>query len=133
MPRPPGATRWARVRPYVTALGAGAMHGSWAAWANRAAGREASLRAAATQATMSMAATLLLVLLLERLFRWPRSPAHGFWLAAVGTSSTSVAALVLAHALNGTPRIAVTIAPSVAIGTMFYFAYARMLLAAARK
>lgn len=71
-----------------------------------------------------MTATLPLGLVLECLFRWQSNPLHGFWFASVGTSIVAAAWLVV----GGTPHIAVAIAPSVIIGTVLLFAYARSLL-----
>ena len=124
--------RFERLRPFLVALGAGFLYGSWAAFANRDGGFDVALRAAVTQALLSVVATLVFVLLLERLFRWPASPRRGFVIAFAGTSAISAAAMVSGHVLAGTPNVATTVAPSLAVGTVFYFVYARMLLAAAR-
>lgn len=127
------SSRTDRARPVLVALGAGAMYGSWAAYANRFAGVGAALRSAAMQAALSVGATLLFVTLLERLFRWPESPVRGVWLAACGTSVFAAAVLFVGHALAGTPHIAATIAPSVTIGTTFYVTYARALFVRSRR
>ena len=81
-----------------------------------------------TQAALSVTATLPLGLLLEQLFRWQSNPVRGFWFASVGTSTVAAAWVLVGHTLAGTQHIAVTIAPAVVIGTLFFFGYARALL-----
>jgi hypothetical protein len=122
---------WLRThaRPIVVAVLAGGGYGGWAAYAHHHLGVRVALFAGATQVLLSVTATLVLVLLLERLFRWPANPVRGFWLASCGTSTLSVAWLVTGHAVAGTPHIALAIAPSVGIGTISYVGYARALLA----
>jgi hypothetical protein len=121
------------LRPVVVALVAGTLYGSWAAFAHHRLGARVAMRAGWTQVALSVTATLVLVLVLERLFRWPSNPVRGFWLAAVGTSALSCAWLVVGHALAGTPHILPAVAPSVLLGTVFNVAYARMLLGRTRK
>jgi hypothetical protein len=127
-PSPAASQPDSRKRPAVVALGAGVLYGSWAAWANHEHGLRAMLKAAGAQAALSVAATLGLVLILEYLFRRAPSPRVGFWLASSGTSSIAVIALVAGHTLAGTPNIWTTIAPSVVVGTVFYFGYSLTLL-----
>jgi hypothetical protein len=92
-----------------------------------------AMRAALTQVALSVIATLVAVLVLERLFRWPSNPVRGFWLAALGTSTLSTVWLYVGHALAGTPNITITIAPPVMIGAASDFLYAGALLALARR
>ncbi len=115
----------------LVALAAGGLFGSWAAFANHSLGAAMALHAGLTQAPLTTANTLVQVLVLERLFRWPSDPVRGFWSAILGTSTLVTACLVLAHSLSGTPNIAIAIGPSVIIGAAFNFAYARTLLAQA--
>ncbi|QLL05230.1 hypothetical protein [Mycobacterium vicinigordonae] len=115
-------------RPLLLAVGIGALYGSWAAFVNHGAGTTAALRAAVTQMSSSVIASLLLQLLLMRLFYWARTPARGFWLSSLGASSLAAAVLTAGHVVNGTPHIAQTLAPSLIIGTTFCFGYARALL-----
>jgi hypothetical protein len=89
------------------------------------------MRAGLTQVALSVIATLVAVLVLERLFRWPANPVRGFWLAALGTSTLSTVWLYVGHALAGTPNIAITIAPPVIVGAASDFLYAGALLALA--
>ncbi|WP_241010578.1 hypothetical protein [Mycobacterium camsae] len=118
-----------RARRLLLALGAGALYGGWAAVANCAEGPAVALRAAATQLLLSTFAALALELLIERIYRSARTSGQGFWLAATGASTSAGSALAAGHGLMGTPHIARTIAPSVVIGTVFCFAYARTLIA----
>lgn len=119
-------------RPILVALAAGALYGSWAAFVNCGAGVVMALRAGVTQAVLSTITTLMLALVLERLFRWSRTAIRGFWVASLGTAGLAATAVAIVHAVAGTPHIAVTIAPSVAVGTAFCFLYARAILARAR-
>ncbi|BDB42474.1 MULTISPECIES: hypothetical protein [Mycobacterium] len=119
-------------RPLLVAMVAGASYGSWAAVVNHGAGLAAALRAAATQMSMSVVASFALQLLLTRLFFWARTPGRGFWLSSMGTSTLAAAVLTAGHAVNGTPHLAATLAPSLVIGTTFCFGYARALLARER-
>ncbi len=116
----------------LVALVAGGLYGSWAGFAHVNMGLGVALRAGLTQAVLSAISTLFLMLLLARLFHWPPSPVHGFWLAALGAPILVITCLVAGHALAGTPHIAVAIAPSVIVGTAGSFAYARTLLPQAR-
>jgi hypothetical protein len=120
----------AGLRPFLVSLGAGGMYGSWAAFVHIHCGLGAGVALCAgwTQVGLSVGATLLFALLLERLFRWPSNPVHGFWLAALVSSALGTAWLSVGHALAGTPHIAAAIAPSVIVGGVFDFAYAGRLL-----
>jgi hypothetical protein len=128
---------WARVRaharPVLAALLGGGAYGCWAAFTHHRLGLGVAVHAGLTQVALSVAATLVAVLILERLFRWPSNPVHGFWLAALGTSMLGTVWLYVGHALAGTPHIAVTIAPPVIVGAMSDFLYAGALLALARR
>lgn len=125
----------ARVRPFLVALGAGGMYGTWAAFVHihRGLGASVALCAGWTQVGLSVVTTLFFALLLERLFRWPSNPLYGFWLAVTGSSVLGAAWLVVGHELAGTPHILEAIAPSLIIGTAFDFAYAGRLLVLARR
>ncbi len=111
-------------RALVLGISAALLYGSWAYFANHNEGEDAGLVAALVQGLLSFTATVVLVVLLERLFAAGRSPARGFWLAGLGSSS--IAALVMAsvHGIAGTPQLLLTIAPSLVIGTTFSFVYA---------
>ncbi|ORW86795.1 hypothetical protein AWC22_10630 [Mycobacterium riyadhense] len=120
-------------RPVLIAVGAGLAYGCWAAFAHFRSGLEVALHAGLTQAALSLSATLVLALTLERLFRWPPNPVHGFWLAALGNSTLTTSWLVFGHLVAGTSDIALTIAPSLIVGIASNFAYSRMLLVQARR
>lgn len=120
-------------RPVLLAVWAGVSYGCWAAFAHYRAGLGVALHAGLTQAALSLSATLVLALTLERLFRWPSNPVRGFWLAAVGNSTLTTSWLVIGHLVAGTSDIAVTIAPSLIVGIVSNFVYSRMMLAQARR
>lgn len=115
------------------ALWAGLSYGCWAAFAHYRSGLDVALHAGLTQAALSLSATLVLALTLERLFRWPANPRHGFWLGGVGNSMLTASWLVIGHLVAGTSDIAVTIAPSLIVGVASNFAYSRVLLVEARR
>ena len=102
-----------QVRPFLVALCAGGLYGSWAGFVQHGLGAGVAMCAGCTQVGLSMFTTLVFVLLQERLFRWPSNPVRGFWLAALVSSALGAAWLGLGHALAGTPHIAAAIAPSV--------------------
>jgi hypothetical protein len=114
-------------RAIATSCGAGVLYGSWAAIANRDHGAQAALRAAATQAIVSVTLTFGVVLIMETLSRRGRSPRHGFAISAVATTSLMIALTVCAHAWSGTPHLIASVAPSVLIGTAFIVTYSRAL------
>jgi hypothetical protein len=132
MPTSSGRLR-ERVRPFLVALCAGGIYGSWAGFVHRGLGAGAAMCAGCTQVGLSMFTTLVFALLLERLFRWPSNPVRGFWLAALVSSTLGAAWLGVGHALVGTPHIAAAIAPSVIVGGVFDFVYAGRLLMLARR
>ncbi|BBX98825.1 hypothetical protein MLAC_41190 [Mycobacterium lacus] len=117
----------------MLALSAGVSYGCWAAFAHFRSGLDVALHAGLTQAALSLTATLVLAMVLERLFRWPSNPVHGFWLAALGNSTLTASWLVLGHVVAGTSDIAITIAPSLIVGIASNFAYSRVLLAETRR
>jgi len=125
---PAGSRAATLARTLLIPLVAGALYGGWAAFIHGSLGSGPALRAALTQASLSITQTLVLVLLLQRLFRVPSNPLRGFWLAAGGASTLTITWLIAGHAFAGTPHIALTIAPSAIIGTGFCFVYARALL-----
>lgn len=124
-------TRGSFIRPLISAVGAVLVQGSWALYANWVAGADAATRAGITQAIFSFSATFVMSVILERLFRVGRTPSHGFWIAAVGTSTINAVLVSATHWIAGTPRVLATITPSVAIGTVFYTMYAWGLRTAA--
>jgi hypothetical protein len=124
---------WANARPVLAALIGGGAYGCWAAFTHHQFGLGVALHAGLTQVALSVAATLVAVLILERLFRWPSNPVRGFWLAALGTSTLGTIWLYVGHSLAGTPHIALTIAPPVIIGGVSDFLYAGALLALSRR
>jgi hypothetical protein len=123
----------AHARPVLAALAGGGTYGCWAALTHHRSGLGVAVRAGLTQVALSVAATLVAVLILERLFRLPSNPVRGFWLAALGTSTLSAIWLYVGHAVAGTPHIAVTIAPPLIVGTVSDFLYAGALLALAKR
>jgi hypothetical protein len=120
----PDRPRTARSRALLLGGAAGAAYGAWALIANRAHGIAAALRAALAQCFVSFVSTLFMVLILERLFALGSTPARGFWTAAIGTTMVSASLMATTHAIAGTPRIFVTIAPLVAVAAVVYTTYA---------
>jgi hypothetical protein len=120
-------------RPVLAALVGGGAYGCWAAFTHHRLGLGVAMRAGLTQVALSVIVTLVAVLVLERLFRWPSNPVRGFWLATLGTSTLGTVWLAVGHVLAGTPNIAVTIAPPVIVGAACDFLYAGALLALARR
>lgn len=115
------------------ALWAGLSYGCWAAFAHYRSGLGVAVHAGLTQAALSLSATMVLALTLERLFRWPANPRHGFWIASGVNSMLTASWLVIGHLAAGTSDIALTIAPSLIVGIVSNFAYSRVLLVEARR
>ena len=124
-PRPNevGPPRRSLARAMLLATAAGAAYGAWAVLANRTHGVAVALRAGLAQCSLSFASTFLMVVILERLFGFGRTPTRGFWLASIGTTVVSASLMATTHALAGTPRIIVTIAPLVAVAAFVYTTY----------
>jgi len=116
-----------RARPFVVALGAGLIYGSWALYINSGHGLDAAFRAAGAQAALSITATLTAVLFLEWVFARFSNPSAGYWVSGASTAALGGGAMAAGHYAAGTPEIIPTIAPSVVIGTTFYFVYASFL------
>lgn len=123
----------AHARPLLVASAAAVLYGCWAGGTHYYLGLHAALKAGATQSMLSFTATLVLALILERLFRLPSTPEQGFWLAAIGTTGLTAVWLVTGHAVAGTSNIALTIAPNLIVGATVNFIYSRALLAQARR
>jgi len=107
----------------VTALGF-ALYSSWAAFANRAHGLGAALRAGAVQGLSSAIATATVAAIIEfviaRLGRsWPAVLA-----AALGASSLAAAMHVTLHLLAGTKALLATISVPVGVGFVYALTYA---------
>lgn len=117
-------------RPLILATAAATFYGIWAFIAN--GGSDAGLSAGMTQAILSFCAANVLALVLEWLFRVAGSANRGFALAAIGTSLISAFVIGVGHHIAGTPHVALTIAPSVVVGTVVYTLYAWRLRAASR-
>jgi hypothetical protein len=130
---PRGRVAGTRKRAGVTALGAALLFGGWAAFANWDHGAAAVLRATLAQAGLSATSTFAAVLLLEFLFNLAEHPALRFALGALATPLCMFAAMAVVHLLAGTPRILVTIAPSLVSGSIFCVTYTAGLLATARR
>jgi hypothetical protein len=122
-----------RKRAGVTALGAALLFGAWAAYANWDHGAGAVLRATIAQAGLSATSTFAAVLLLEFLFNLAERPALRFALGALVTPLCIFTAMAVVHLLAGTPRILVTIAPSLVSGSIFCLTYTAGLLATTRR
>lgn len=121
------------LRAALFGVSAALLWGSWAFYVNRGAGVGRALRAGLTQALLSFSATLGMSLVLERLFRFGRTPWEGFWIASLGTISLSAGGMTAVHAIAGTPNILATVAPTVALGATFFVVYASGLRVAATR
>ena len=117
----------------MTAAGAAVLFGGWAAFANRHHPVKSVLTATLAQAGLSALSTLAAVLLLEFLFNLSRVGLVRFLFGAVVTPLCIIIVMGSLHWVVGTPRILVTIAPSLVSGTLFCTVYTAGLLAAVRR
>jgi hypothetical protein len=109
-------------RPILVGLAAGALYGSWAAFANREHAVAQVARAAATQFALSFGSTTLLGLMIELVLRRGRGRANRL-LATFGPHACLTVVFVAVHLLAETPNVARTIAPSVVVGLLFSVVY----------
>lgn len=132
-----GGARRPWLRALALALAAALFYGTWAYLANRGSGPGVGLRAASVQAIYSATSTLALVVLIERLFVLGRAGGRdlrrAFWIAGPGAAAAMIVILFAAHALAGTPRVLVTILPSMIVGSTFCITYAGGLRVAASR
>jgi hypothetical protein len=119
------------LRALLLAAGSAVFYGGWALYANWSSGR--ALRACLAQAAVSFASTMTLTLVAEWLFRRGETPQRGFVLSASGTAALIAVVTTTVHVVVGTPRVMMTVAPSIVCGSMFFTAYAWGLRVAALK
>lgn len=110
---------------------AAVIRGGWALLVNAGAGWESALRALGAQLVWSFAASFTLSMLHRTLFRAGGTPNRGFWLSAVGATAIGVGGGTLIHELAGTPNVALTMAPSLALASIAFTAASFRLRAAA--
>lgn len=112
--------RTSKLYNYGTAVAAFVVWGGWAYIAN--SGHETGKRVAAflTQGTYSFVMTLVMVGIVTAIFtRLPRVPALRIILPGILTLSVTGTILALVHIRVGTPRIAMTIGPALAVAFAF--------------
>lgn len=95
------------------------VYGAWAALANLGHGSHVALRAGLAQGASSATTTLLIGALVEGLRRRVSASA-----AALLAASVTGTFHVVVHLVAGTPELARTVAPSIAVGYLFALAYA---------
>ena len=122
-----GAVSGTTRRATTLALSAFALYGGWAFFANHEHGIGVALSSAFAQGGMSLAATGVSAVLLERLFRIGGSLPFRAAFAAVGTQVIVVSTMSAIHTLLGTPEILKTLAPVAIIGFFYFTSYALWL------
>ncbi len=99
------------------------VYGGWAAWANHGHGAGAALRAFAVQGFSSATTTVLMGGVIE----WLRHSLGDTLAAKIAGSLLATLAAgvfhVMLHSIAGTPEIAGTVVPSVALGFLFSVSY----------
>jgi hypothetical protein len=117
----------------MLAIGAGCMYGAWALWANLGHGSAAAWRAAGTQFFVSFVVTLAITTVMEQVHASVPSPlgrVAGAIAASVGTTIVFTTAM---HFATGTPEILNTVAPVLALGSLYCVAYVANLERELRK
>ena len=122
-------------RVTLMSVGAAALYGGWAIYANWAHGLEIAGRAGITQAAFSATTTAAMSSLMEALFdRHRHRPVWTRLVLSAGVPSVIGVALLLAvHALVGTPELFLTILPSACIGSVYSLVYSANLVRADEK
>ena len=103
------------------------LQGAWAAYVSWSHGPAVWLRAALLHGLLCAGMTLISTSLMESLFALVGNPALGFVCAVLGTALIMLGGAALVHVLNGTPSIAATMAPLIAIGIPFYCSYCLLI------
>lgn len=106
----------------------GAFYGSWATFANWSAGEHAALRIGFTHFLMSTGLTLAGVAIMNRLFRFGRTPRQGAVIAFFGSMTFTYTLLISVHRLIGTPHILLTLTPGFIPTVSFCVVYPLLLL-----
>jgi hypothetical protein len=109
----------------ISGGGAALLYGAWGFWANHDFGLDAAARAATVQAVWSFAFTLLLSGVVEVSVAHTRRVGMPKAFAAMPPLLLVWVGPVSVHASSGTPELARTVAPGVAIGTIFVLVYLR--------
>ena len=123
------------LRSLGLALGAMALYGSWAYFANRSHGSSAAWRAAGTQGFVSFTITFLMTALMEGLHRLGSRRRGRFLLPAGGALLFGLTYSVGMHLVMGTPEVAKTVTPILLIAGTYTVLYSANLAreAAARE
>lgn len=122
-PSPAKTDQRPTLRGLLMAVGAGCMYGAWALWANLGHGSAAGWRAAGTQFFVSFGVTLVITTLMEWVHAGPPSSARRVWSAIAAAVGVSGAFTVALHVAGGTPEILNTVAPVLALGSLYCMAY----------
>lgn len=133
-----GRPLWYRrpiLRSLGLAIGAMALYGSWAYFANRGHGSKAAWRAACTQGFISFTITFLMTALMEGLHRLGSRRLSRFLLPAGGAMLLGMTYSIGMHLVMGTPEVAKTVTPILLIATTYTLLYSANLAreAAARE
>lgn len=118
--------------PIGAVLG-GACYGAWALFVNLGAGWPQALRSGSSHWAMSAAITYGSVLLMRRLFSLSSDPVRGALLSTFGSLLLTYAVLLSVHALIGTPRILLTLAPGLLPTIAFAVTFSGLLLRESRQ
>lgn len=125
---------WTRGRrPFLAPGMAAAVYGMWTLFCNRHHGTGIAVRAGLVQAATSFVATLLMLKVTDRLFRFGASPLRGLLICVVCIPLISLGVLYIPHALAQTPSMMATIAPPLVVGTVFLISYSIGLYISAGK
>jgi len=123
----------AKLRLLVPPLAGFCFYGAWAFYVNMDYGSSMGITAAMTQGSYSFVVTLLLAVLVERLFvRFQNITFGAFWVGLIAITLLGVVSWAV-NALVGTPKIIWTILPGLTVSAIYTTMYIMTLSKLANK
>lgn len=113
-----------RNRSLLMSLNAAFWYGAWAFYANHAHGWKQATQASLTQAAVSLTVTFLVTMIIELVSQRFQNATVAILLSAGSAIAFVAAYSVTFHLLMRTPEVLTTIAPVLALGSIYCISYA---------
>lgn len=113
-----------RSRSMLMAVNAAFWYGAWAFYANHVHGWGEATRASLTQAAVSLTVTFLVTMIMELISQRIQNNVLAAVLAAASAIAFVAAYSATFHVVMGTPEVLATIAPVLALGSIYCVSYA---------